>query len=197
MATETEAGMVEMRVADVWRLPAQGDNPRQSIVVLAEVEGPRRFAIWIGQWEADSLAITIEQMEAPRPPTYVLTSRLLDAAGARLREVHINRLAENTYFAEVVVDGPAGERRVDARPSDALNLAMLAGAPIRVAPDVIEQTLAIGATVETARTAAREGGVAEEDLPTEEGFNHFQKIVSGELTGGAAAIVAEIKAAHQ
>ena len=77
-------------------------------------------------------------MQTPRPLAYTLTANLLQAIGGRLREVRINRLADDIFYAEVAVEGPGRESSVDARPSDALNLAAIAGAPIRVAPAVFE-----------------------------------------------------------
>jgi RNA polymerase sigma factor (sigma-70 family) len=189
MAEDTTSGMVEMRVAEVWRMPTDGDKPRQSIVILEDMDGNRRFGIWIGQWEADALAMTIEKVEMPRPMTYVFTARLLDAAGARVSEVHLNRIVQATYYAEVIVDGPAGRQHVDARTSDALNLAVLLNVPIRVAPEVLEQSAGWeAATAERMREAGKVDG------STEEYIEHIRKITLGELTGGAAAIVAEIKA---
>ncbi len=64
--------------------------------------------------------------------TYQLAANLLAAAGSRLTEVRITRLVESVFYAVVVVEAPAGVVEVDARPSDALNLAVLSGAPIRV-----------------------------------------------------------------
>jgi len=62
---------------------------------------------------------------------------LLAAAGARLAEVRVSRLADEVFYAIAVVEGPAGRAEVDARPSDAINLAMLAGVPIRVDEEVM------------------------------------------------------------
>src|SRR5207248_2755255 len=74
-----------------------------------------------------------------RPLTFAFAGQLLEAAGARLREVRIARLVDETYYAQVVVEGPAGERAFDARPSDAIALALEADAPIRVSADVMHR----------------------------------------------------------
>jgi bifunctional DNase/RNase len=68
----------------------------------------------------------------PRPMTYQLAANLLRATASRVTEVRITRLAESTFYAVVRVEAPSGEADVDARPSDALNLALVAEAPIRV-----------------------------------------------------------------
>ena len=132
-------------------------------------------------------------METPRPMTYAFMATLLEATGARLEEVRIARLAENTYFAEVVVEGPLGQRTIDARSSDALNLAVRTGTPIRAAVEVIEQSWRANVTWEEALREMQERGVAEEYLPSREQWEDIKKVVEGQTTGGAAAIVAELR----
>jgi hypothetical protein len=98
--------------------------------VLAERDGPRRLPIWVGPVEATVLALSLQAVEMPRPMTYQMAVGLLDACGSRVSEVRITRLAGEVFYAVVVVDGPAGRREVDARPSDAVNLALVTGTPI-------------------------------------------------------------------
>jgi len=83
------------------------------------------------------------------------------AATARVREVRVTRLAEGTFYAEVILDGPGGEAAVDARPSDALNLALVAGAPIRVDAELLADDEA------TRHTAWREFPSTAPDLAAE------------------------------
>jgi bifunctional DNase/RNase len=89
-----------------------------------------RLPIWVGPTEATVLALSLQAVETPRPLTYQMTASLLDACGSRVSEVRITRLAGEVFYAVVIVDGPAGRREVDARPSDAVNLALVTGAPI-------------------------------------------------------------------
>jgi len=70
---------------------------------------------------------------------YQFMTSLLEAAGGRLAEARVTRLDDGTFYGVAVVDGPAGTREVDARPSDILNLALLTGAPIRVDPAVLAE----------------------------------------------------------
>ena len=95
--------------------------------------------IWVGQYEGDAIAISLVQAEAPRPLTFAFAARLLGASGGQVQQVRINRLAEETFYAEVVLDSTLGTRTIDARPSDAIALAIGPGAPIRVAAEVMEQ----------------------------------------------------------
>jgi bifunctional DNase/RNase len=132
MTAATDGGSVDVRVAGIRRRPAQDDSPALDVIFLEQLDGGRTLPIWIGPAEGEALAFALEQAETPRPMTYGFMASLLEAAGARLREVVVSRLTDDTYFAEVVVEGPTGDARVDARPSDAITLALVAGAPIRV-----------------------------------------------------------------
>jgi RNA polymerase sigma factor (sigma-70 family) len=134
---DQEAGFVAMRVADVRRGPKREDLPQPYVVFLEERGGERRLPIWIGSFEAIALAMTLEKAEMVRPGPYQFTENVLGAAGGRIREVRINRLEEGTFYAETIVEGPAGVSAIDCRPSDAMNLALVSGAPIRVDPDLL------------------------------------------------------------
>jgi RNA polymerase sigma-70 factor (ECF subfamily) len=131
-AEMTQDDLVEVRVVDVVRRDAK------NVVVLEELGGTRRLNLWIGPYEADFLAVHLEDLEMIRPLTYSLAAALLDAAGGKLEEVRISRLAEETFYAEVVVASGGATRTVDARPSDALNLAVLLRRPVKVARAVLE-----------------------------------------------------------
>ncbi len=101
-------------------------------MVLRERSGDRGMPIWIGPAEAGSLALALESVEAPRPFAARLAASLVAAAGARIEEVRVTQLIDSVFYAAVVVRGAAGPEEVDARPSDAINLALAAGVPIRV-----------------------------------------------------------------
>src|SRR5512133_2208884 len=125
---------VPMSVADVRR---PTDRPERHIVVLEEVGGERRLPIWIGTPEALSLVAALEEVELPRPGPYHFAQALLAAAGGALREVRISRLDDNVFYAVAVL---ADGSEVDARPSDALTLALVTGAPIAAEPAVLEES---------------------------------------------------------
>ncbi len=114
--------------------------------MLGERDGPRRLPIWVGPAKATVLALSLQAVETPRPLTYQMAAGLLDACGSRVSEVRITRLTGTVFYAVVVVDGPAGQREVDSRPSDAINLALVTGAPI----------LADGALLDDPRASARD-----------------------------------------
>jgi RNA polymerase sigma factor (sigma-70 family) len=119
-----------MTVADV--VPA---DPLH-ILLLEEEGGARRLPIWIPPGEARWLGARLREEDHPRPDTYRFTADLLAAAGTSLTEVRVVRLADTIFYAEAVLaDGTA----IDARPSDAINLALVTGAPIRVDESVLAE----------------------------------------------------------
>jgi uncharacterized protein len=106
---------------------------------MVEVAGDRQLAIAIGQPEAFSLAARLGGIAWRGPMTYQFVAALVQALGGRVRQVQIDRVVEDTYLATVEVDGPPGVQSVDARPSDALNLAALVQAPIFAASAVLQE----------------------------------------------------------
>ena len=148
--TTVDQGFAEMRVTDLRRRPAEeGDlGPSRSVMVLHEVGGERMLPIWVGNWEGDSIAMLLEKVKPPRPMTFAFTASLLRAGGVDVQQVRINRLTDETFYAQAVLVGANGEATVDARPSDAIALALTVGAPIYAANDVLN-------AVEAARAEAQ------------------------------------------
>ena len=140
---------VPMHVADVRE---NVDSSFSShVVFLEEDDGPRRLPIWMAAPEATTLAARLHEVELPRPDTYRFAADLLSAAGARLCEVRIVRLAETIFYAQAVLEDGAS---VDARPSDAINLALVTGAPLLVEEAVLAQAAAGEAEIEEELAAA-------------------------------------------
>lgn len=117
------------------------DDSDQQWLFLTERDGERTFPIVIGNPEASEIQRILANEEHPRPLTHQLAFDAIAALGAKLARVEIVDLRENTFFARLVLTTTASEEdiRVDARPSDALALAMRAGCPIHVAESVLEQ----------------------------------------------------------
>jgi RNA polymerase sigma factor (sigma-70 family) len=135
-----EVAMVEMKVDDVLVRVAADEQEvlgGQRIVVLAEREGNRLLPIWIGAPEGDALALRLSGDATPRPMTFDLMAELVRTTGARIDQVTVTALRETTFYATVAVavDGRIDE--VDARPSDAINLAIRVGASIFVERGVL------------------------------------------------------------
>ena len=144
MTTAIEVGHVEMRIAKVVGLGA-ADDELVHYVVLDEVAGDRQLVFAIGYAEAFSLAARLGGIAWRRPMTYQFVAALVQALDGRVRQVQIDRVVEDAYAATVEVEGPPGMQSVDARPSDALNLASLVQAPIFAAPGVLQEAEAIRA----------------------------------------------------
>lgn len=154
---EMLAQLVEMRVADVRRAPVDSGHVARHVVMLKEVDGDRCLPIWMGEFEGTAIALHLEHVEAPRPLTFSFTANMLLVAGGRLREVCISELAESVFYAVAVVEGAEGARTVDARPSDAINLALVTGAPIRVDPAVLEAVATDTSQLQKATSESLEG----------------------------------------
>jgi len=138
MVTGTNGTLVDVEVAAVRRRKLEPDRPAYHMVVLREVNGGRAVVIWVGPSEGTAIAIHAEKLESERPLTFSFMSELLSAAGAAVKEVQINKLVGDTFYSTVVLEGRTGRRAVDARPSDAIALALAVGAPIRVEADIFE-----------------------------------------------------------
>lgn len=143
MSEASETAWVEMSVAEVRRGEGADAFDRPHVVILRERGGARELPIWVGAPEAIAMAITLESQQMPRPMTYQFAADVLDAVQARVVSVRITTLFENTFYAVVEIDGAAGKQEVDARPSDALNLALIAAAPIVVDARVLDSSDAI------------------------------------------------------
>jgi RNA polymerase sigma factor (sigma-70 family) len=137
--TMATSSLLDVDVIDVRREPAAPRGAANHVVVLRERDGSRILPIFIAEPEGRAMAASLTGVETPRPMTYQLAANLVGALSGSVAEVRVIRLAETTYFAEVVLYGPAGPAVVDARPSDAINLALLTGAPVRVDADVMGQ----------------------------------------------------------
>ena len=106
------------------------------ILVLRHEGGERVLPIWIGPNEAHAIAVRLEGVEAPRPMTHDLLQGVVEGLGASLVKVLICDLRDNTYYARLVLEAGGRETTVDARPSDAVALAVRVGAPILVREDI-------------------------------------------------------------
>jgi RNA polymerase sigma factor (sigma-70 family) len=129
---------VDASVTEVRRSEGEDLLGRKYVMILAERDGGRRLPMWIGPAEASALAMALESAETPRPFTYKMAAGLVEAAGSAISEVRITRLMAQVFYAAVIVRGPAGTREVDSRPSDAVNLAIVTGAPIRVDSELFD-----------------------------------------------------------
>ena len=132
MTTTGAVQWADVSVSEIRRTDGENAERRKHIMILQERGGERQLPVWIGPAEATALALALESAETPRPFTYKLAASLVEAAGSRIAEVKITRLLAPVFYATVLVQSPTGPHEVDARPSDAVNLALATGAPIRI-----------------------------------------------------------------
>lgn len=118
-------------------------------LLLKETYGSRRLPIIIGAFEAQAITLEIEGIKPPRPLTHDLLKSLIDNLGANVSEVIISELKENTFYAKIKIEVSSMENEIDARPSDAIALAVRTGAPIYVADEVMKYASFIPSSEDT------------------------------------------------
>lgn len=125
------------------------------VVVLKELDSNRYLPIWIGPFEADAITIGLQGLEIPRPMTHDLLKRIVDEVGGVISHILVNDLRDDTFYARIVMDVNGRHSEIDARPSDAIALAVRAKVPIYVVESVMDR-----AGVEPSEDEEGEEGVA-------------------------------------
>lgn len=128
-------GLIEMVVESV-RVHMLSNR---HVVILKEKERDRYLPIWIGPWEASSIAMRLQGLTPERPLTHDLFASTLEQLGVNVDRVVISELAEETYHARILLDLGGRVVEVDSRPSDALALAVRVSVPVFAAEDVLDQ----------------------------------------------------------
>lgn len=122
----------------VLGLSASPTSNNAYALILKEIDGTRRLPIVIGAFEAQAIALEMEGVMPPRPMTHDLMKNMIDQFGGTLSEVFINELKEGTFYAKLIFDSMGIE--IDARPSDAIALAVRCNVPVFVNTDVLDET---------------------------------------------------------
>jgi bifunctional DNase/RNase len=135
------------------------DEDSQVPILILKSEEDAIFPIWIGAMEAMAISLVLNNVSLPRPMTHDLLVSLAAALGATITRVEVTRLEAGTYYAEVELDQGGTLRRLDARPSDAVAVALRARCPIFVARAVLD---------DVARDAEASAAGASPVLKTEE-----------------------------
>ncbi len=129
--------MVQMEVSGVYNSSPQSSYPQ---VVLKEIDGQAYLPIVIGRFEAAAISMAQNDQKPARPISYDLARQILIGMDSHVTRVEITGLQESTYYAEVhLVDGDGQAHTVDARPSDAIALALRFGAPIFAAATILAE----------------------------------------------------------
>jgi bifunctional DNase/RNase len=125
---------IEVRIRGLMMDP----STNMPIVVLKDVGSDTVMPIWVGIFEANAIAIEIEKVSAPRPMTHDLTRNLLRNMNAQLEKIVITELRDDTFFAVLWIRQDNELITMDARPSDAIALALRADCPIFVSEQVMQ-----------------------------------------------------------
>jgi uncharacterized protein len=135
-ASAPPEGLVAVRVRGITIDP-QGASP---VVLLEELQGGRIMPIWVGMFEARAIAMEMEQVVPPRPMTHDLIKNMLVGMKAQVANVVITELREQTFYAQIALAAGGVTTHIDARPSDAIAIALRVNAPIYVAKAVFDHS---------------------------------------------------------
>jgi bifunctional DNase/RNase len=146
----------------------------QRVVILKERDAERYLPIWIGPAEADAIAVRLQDVQVPRPLTHDLLRSVIDSLGAQVQSVVVSDLSNDTYYARIVLDVNGRSVEIDARPSDAIALAVRARVPIFAAESVLDRAgVRISEDEGAAGDADLSAPVKEEELERMSAFRDF------------------------
>jgi len=120
------------------------------IIILRDKTGDRVLPIWVGIFEANAIALQMENITTPRPMTHDLLKNVVEELKGAVQKVVVSELRDNTFYALVYVETAGDLLAIDARPSDAIALALRARAPILVEEAVIDSAKTIDFSSEKA-----------------------------------------------
>ncbi|MCD6473115.1 bifunctional nuclease family protein [Candidatus Aerophobetes bacterium] len=131
--------MIEVKVANV----AIDVNSKMPVVILKEKKGGKKLPIWIGLFEAQAIALALQDLKPPRPLTHDLTKSLIEKLEGKVEKVIISDLKNNTFYARIVMRKNGEDIDIDSRPSDAIALALRFKVPIYINETVLDK-VAVG-----------------------------------------------------
>ena len=111
----------------------------QRVAILKEKDADRYLPIWIGPAEADAIAVRLQEVAVARPLTHDLLRSIIDALGAKVEYILVNDLANDTFFARIMLEVDGKSLEIDSRPSDAIALAVRSQVPIFADEAVLEK----------------------------------------------------------
>jgi bifunctional DNase/RNase len=133
---------------------------QQRIVILREVDADRYLPIWIGIYEAEAIALSLQDVEVARPLTWDLLKNIFSILEARIIRVEVISLHDDTYYGNIVAELDGRKIDIDSRPSDAIALAVRVHVPILVSREILDS---VGVIPEE----DMQEGTQEESLPAE------------------------------
>lgn len=147
----------------------------QRVVILKEKDAERYLPIWIGQAEAEAIAIKLQDVAVARPLTHDLLRSVIEQLGGTVTSVVVNDMTNDTFYAKVMLEAGGRSLEIDARPSDAIALAVRVGVPIYANETVLDR---YGVQISDEEAAGAESGgaqapVREEELERMSAFRDF------------------------
>ncbi|HSE43358.1 MAG TPA: bifunctional nuclease family protein [Acidobacteriota bacterium] len=133
---------VEMRIKGLMLDPVTN----MPIIILSDVEGQRILPIWVGFFEANAIALQMENVATPRPMTHDLLKNVISGLNATVKKILVNNLSDNTFYALIYLEMNGETLAIDSRPSDAIALALRMKSPIFVDEEVIQKAKSIEGT---------------------------------------------------
>jgi bifunctional DNase/RNase len=127
---------VEMKIKGLMIDPVSN----MPIIILKDSSGDQVLPIWVGIFEANAIAMQLEKIVSPRPMTHDLLRNVIEGLEGRVDRIVITDLKENTFFALIHVTRNGHQLAIDARPSDAMALALRSEVPILVEETVLEKS---------------------------------------------------------
>jgi RNA polymerase sigma factor (sigma-70 family) len=137
-ALERKRPMIEVTISDVMVKKIIGETP-YTVIILLDKAGNRFVPIWISMHEGEQIAIGLRNLPLPRPLTYSFVGKILEATGAKLEEVRVESLKNDIFYGIARLRVGQAAQEIDARPSDALALAVQVGCPVYVSEEVFEK----------------------------------------------------------
>jgi uncharacterized protein len=125
------------------------------IIILRDQEGQRILPIWVGVFEANAIALQIENVQTPRPMTHDLLKNIIDDLSAQVERIVVTELRENTFYALIHLRKNGHSIEVDARPSDVIALALRTRSPIFVEEAVIQNARSVENSRESSMDVTR------------------------------------------
>jgi bifunctional DNase/RNase len=136
--------MIEMNIKGLMVDPITN----MPIIILRDVEGQKVLPIWVGVFEANAIALQIENVQTPRPMTHDLLKNVIDDLRGHVERIVVCELKENTFYARIHMSANGRAFEVDARPSDAIALALRTHSPIFVEEEVITNARSVESSKE-------------------------------------------------
>lgn len=133
---------------------------QQRVVILKEIETDRYLPIWIGPYEADAIALELQEVPVQRPFTHDLLRNVISELGASITHVLVNDLRDDTFYARIVLDVQGRHAEIDSRPSDAIALGVRVKCPIYVEEVVMDRA---GITIDGESSSRDDDGVLDNE----------------------------------